>query len=258
MLLTKPTTSIDRETWQRYAQTKDPALRNELVMHYSYVVKYIVMKMGGMFRGVTDQDDLVNEGIVALMEAVERYDAEREVKFETYASIRVKGAVIDYIRKQDWVPRRVRKNARNLENALSVLWTELGREPTDQELAGYLGITETELHDTVAQSHNASVLSFEELLEDGVASAESAAASLGSVADLPEDALYASELKSVLTKSIDRLPPKEKLVVAMYYFEHLKLREIAQVMQVSESRVCQLHTSALAKMRKNIEPYVGA
>ena len=225
-------------------------------MHYSYIVKYMVIKMGGMFRSVADQDDLINEGIVALMDAVERYDMDREVKFETYASIRVKGAIIDYIRKQDWVPRRVRKNARNLENAISTLWAEFGRQPTDEELASHLGISTDELHSNMAQTHNASIVSFEELLEEGVAGAEIAASNMSTAADAPEEALFSSEFKEVLTKTIEQLPEKEKLVVAMYYFEHLKLREIAEVLQVSESRVCQLHTSAIAKMKKKIEAYI--
>ncbi len=256
MLFNKPHSQIELETWQQYRHTKDPALRNEIAMHYSYIVKYIVIKMGGMFRSVADQDDLINEGIVALMDAVERYDMDREVKFETYASIRVKGAIIDYIRKQDWVPRRVRKNARNLENAISTLWAEFGRQPTDEELANYLGISTDELHANMAQTHNASIVSFEELLEEGVAGAEIAAANMSAVADAPEEALFSNEFKEVLTKTIEQLPDKEKLVVAMYYFEHLKLREIAEVLQVSESRVCQLHTSAIAKMKKKIEAYI--
>ncbi len=255
-LFTKPENQIDYETWQHYRQTQDPALRNEIVMHYSYIVKYIVIKMGTLFRGVGDQDDLINEGIMALMDAVERYDEDREVKFETYASIRVKGAIIDFIRRQDWVPRRVRKNARDMEHAITSLWSKLGRQPTDQELAERLSITMDELNANRAQTYSASILSFEELLEDGVAGAEVAAANMSAVADAPEEALFATEFRELLSGTIDQLPEKERLVVAMYYYENLKLREIAEVLQVSESRVSQLHTVALAKMRKTVEAYI--
>lgn len=256
MLFVKPQTQIDYQTWKQYSQTKDPALRNEIVMHYSYIVKFIVIKMSSMFRSVAEQDDLINEGIVALMDAVERYDIDREVKFETYASIRVKGAIIDYVRKQDWVPRRVRKNARNLEDATSTLWAQLGRQPTDEELAESLNISIEELHNNMAQAYHANIISFEELLEEGVAGAEIAAANMSSSADAPEEALFSQELKDVLSNTIEQLPEKERLVVAMYYFEHLKLREIAEVLQVSESRVCQLHTSAVAKMKRTVEAYI--
>ncbi|MFA9379950.1 MAG: sigma-70 family RNA polymerase sigma factor [Acetanaerobacterium sp.] len=255
-LITKPQNQIEYETWQQYKQIRDPALRNEIVVHYTYIVKYIVIKMGGMFRSVADQDDLINEGIVALMDAVERFDMDREVKFETFASIRVKGAIIDFIRKQDWVPRRVRKNARDLENAITTLWVQLNRQPTDAELAHYLDVSVEKLHTNMAQSHNASVVSFEELIEEGVSGVEAHAAQRGAVCDAPEESLFSSELKDVLADAIEMLPPKERLVVAMYYYENLKLREIAEVLKVSESRVCQLHTSAIAKMKKSVEGYM--
>ncbi len=254
-LFIKPETQIDRDTWKRFKETGDPALRNEIILHYSYIVKYTVLRMRGMFRSVADQEDLINEGLVALMDAVERYSIDREVKFETYASIRVKGSIIDYVRKQDWVPRRVRKNAKDIDNAISAFWAEQNRQPSDEELATSLGISLEELQTNMAQSYNASIISFEELLADGLSGIESAMASLPAT-DAPEEALFAGELKQLLSGTIDTLPPKEKQVIAMYYFENLKLKEIAEVLSVSESRVCQMHTSALAKLKKAMESYI--
>ncbi len=256
-LYTKPENKIDVSAWREYKRTGDLQLRNQIILHYSYIVKYAVINMRNMFKNIAEQEDLINEGIVALMDAIERYNPDKEVKFETYASIRVRGAVIDFIRRQDWVPRRVRKNAKDTETAVANLWAEYNRQPTDEEVAGYLGITVDELRTNMAQSYSASVVSFEELIQDNLAGLDTfVSPESGSAEDMPEEALSSKEFKDVIAQTIDKLPPKEKLVVAMYYYENLKLKEIAQVLEVSESRVCQLHTSAIAKLRRSIEVYV--
>lgn len=256
-LITKPENIIDASAWREYKSTGDAVLRNQIILHYSYIVKYAVISMRNMFKSIAEQEDLINEGIVALMDAVERFNPDKEVKFETYASIRVRGAIIDFIRKQDWVPRRVRKNAKDTETAIATLWAEYNRQPTDEEVAAHLKITVEELRTNMAQSYSASVVSFEELLQDNLTGFEpTATVESGSSGDLPEEAFFSKELKDIIAQTIEKLPPKERLVVAMYYYENLKLKEIAQVLEVSESRVCQLHTSAIAKLRRSIEAYV--
>ena len=253
----KPEKPIDKEIWQQYKATGDAALRDMLILHYSYVVKYTVMQLRGSFKNLAEQDDLISEGLIALMDAVEKFDTARDVKFETYASIRVRGSIIDYIRKQDWVPRRVRKNAKDIENATTALWANNDRHPTDEELAEYLNISVDELHSNIAQSYSASILSFEEIVQESMTGAESEISlRQSSDSDMPEASLFTKELREVLVATIEKLPPKEKLVVAMYYYENLKLKEIATVMEVSESRVCQMHTSAIAKLKKTIGEYI--
>lgn len=253
----KPAEQLDAEIWRKYNESHDPELRNTIVMHYAYIVKYTVMQMRSMFKNYAEQEDLMNEGLVALMESIDKYDIDREIKFETYASIRVKGAIIDYIRKQDWVPRRIRKTAKDIENAISELWCKNNRQPTDEELAEHLGVTVDELHANMAQTYAANVVSFEEVVQEGFSLAENLASLKNkSIEDHPEDSLFSKELRQTITETIENLPEKERLVVAMYYYENLKLKEIAEVIGVSESRVCQIHSSAIIKLKRTIGEYI--
>lgn len=236
--------------FDRYRQTPDKALRNEIVMRSMHIVRYAVLSTRNMYCRYADDDDISNEAVLALMNAVDSFDPKKNVKFDTYASIKVRGAIIDYIRRQDTVPRGVRKFIRDYDSAYSALYAELDREPTREETAAKLGITTEKLDSCLARSAAASTLSFEELLFDGFDMADDSCES-------PAEAqLILSERRSQLAAAIDSLKDKERTVITLYYYEKLKYSEIAKVLDISESRVCQIHTKAVDKLREKISGYM--
>lgn len=239
------------ELFDRYKQTPDKALRNEIVMRSMHIVRYAVLSTRNMYRRYADDDDISNEAVIALMSAVDSFDPKKNVKFDTYASIKVRGAIIDYIRRQDSVPRGVRKFIRDYDSAYSALYTELDREPTREETAERLGITTEKLDSCLSKSAAASTLSFEELLFEGFDMADETGESEA------EAKLMLSERRSQLVQAIDSLKEKEKTVITLYYYEKLKYSEIAQVLGISESRVCQIHTKAVDKLREKISGYMA-
>ena len=213
-------TEQNNEIWEKYKETHDINIRNDLIIKYSYIVKCIASQMRGMYKTFADMDDVVNHGIITLIEAIEKFDIDRGIKFETYASIRVKGAIIDFIRKQDWVPRRVRKTAKDIEDTISLLWTELGRKPTEEEIAEKLGISVDELHKNFSETYGFNMLSYEELVYEKLQDIERNSINTGeSSSDLPGHDLQKRELKTVIAKSIDGLSEKERIVVSLYYYE---------------------------------------
>ncbi len=236
--------------FDRYRQTPDKSLRNEIVMRSMHIVRYAVLSTRNMYRRYADDDDISNEAVLALMNAVDSFDPKKNVKFDTYASIKVRGAIIDYIRRQDSVPRGVRKFIRDYDSAYSALYTELDREPTREEIAARLGIITEKLDSFLSKSAAASTLSFEELLFDGFDMADDTGESEA------EAQLILSERKSQLAQAIDSLKDKERTVITLYYYEKLKYSEIAQVLGISESRVCQIHTKAVDKRREKISGYM--
>lgn len=236
--------------FDRYRQTPDKSLRNEIVMRSMHIVRYAVLSTRNMYRRYADDDDISNEAVLALMNAVDSFDPKKNVKFDTYASIKVRGAIIDYIRRQDSVPRGVRKFIRDYDSAYSALYTELDREPTREEIAARLGITTEKLDSFLSKSAAASTLSFEELLFDGFDMADDTGESEA------EAQLILLEKKSQLAQAIDSLKDKERTVITLYYYEKLKYSEIAQVLGISESRVCQIHTKAVDKLREKISGYM--
>lgn len=236
--------------FDRYRQTPDISIRNEIVMRSMHIVRYAVLSTRNMYRRYADDDDISNEAVLALMSAVDSFDPKKNVKFDTYASIKVRGAIIDYIRRQDSVPRGVRKFIRDYDSAYSALYTELDREPTREEIAAKLGITAEKLDSFLSRSAAASTLSFEELLFDGFDMADDTGESEA------EAQLILSERRSQLAQAIDSLKDKERTVITLYYYEKLKYSEIAQVLGISESRVCQIHTKAVDKLREKISGYM--
>lgn len=243
--------------WKRYKKTRSPELREQLILEYAPLVKHVAGRLAVMLPPHVEFDDLVSYGMFGLVEAVERFDFERGVKFETYAAARIRGAIIDGLRSADWVPRSVRQKARELEKELIRLESRLGRAATDDEIAEALGMTVQEYDRLLAELSGASLVSLDEvwvadpeeesqlrLLE--TVSNESAAS--------PEDTLEEKELERLLAEAIDRLPERERLVVALYYHEGLTLKEIGRVLGVTESRVCQIHTKAILRLRA----YLGA
>lgn len=242
------------DLWLQYQQSRNTDTRNMIVVQYSYMVKCIALKTVGRYQYFNYMDDLVNEGLIALLDAVEKFDPEKKVKFETYASIKIRGAMIDYIRKQDCFPRRLKRMAKSLNEAENTLSHQLGRNPTDHELASYLEVSLEDYEKMQAETCSLNMLSFEELIyEKGVESIEFSVAS--DPIRGPEQAVAENELQEILASHIDQLNEKEQLVISLYYKEQLKIKEISSVMGISDSRVSQIHSNALRKLKKYLSEY---
>jgi RNA polymerase sigma factor for flagellar operon FliA len=240
--------------WTRYKEDNDPAARDELILNFSPLVKYVAGRLASSLPQTVDTADLISYGIFGLIDAIEKYDLTRAIKFETYAIARIKGAIIDELRAMDWVPRSVRSRAREIESAYIELENQLKRVPTDQEVAEKMGITLKEFQDILAKLSYTSVVSFEELWVGG--DREDGQSAIGTIrdetADDPVAVFENAEIKEILADAIERLPEREKTVVALYYYEGLTLKEIGQVLGVTESRVSQLHTKAVLRLRAKL------
>lgn len=244
---------IDEEKlWEQYALTKDINIRNHLVERYSYLVKIIALKIRGIYQQFGEVDDVVNEGIIALIDVIDKYDIKKNVRFETYASIRIKGAIIDYVRKQDWTPRKVKNDAKIIREAQKELSLKLGREPEDAEVAKHLEIDIDKYNQMMNSSLKTSIISFEVLV--GEANLRENANSTGY--ELPEKVVETKELHKVLKDSINKLNEKEKLIISLYYKEELKLKDIAGILEISNSRASQIHTAALEKLGTSLKTYL--
>jgi RNA polymerase sigma factor for flagellar operon FliA len=234
----------------------DKKSRDELIVKYCPFVKNIVLRMAAKFPiDRADIDDLVNVGIIGLMGAVEKYDAKRNVQFETFAYLRIKGAVLDELRQRDWAPRSARSKDSHIEKALSELQKELGRQPEEEEIAGYMGVSIEEYHELLGDARGVSLLSAEDLPPDYLEKHSSAEALESLQNDNPLRNLLGGELMAGLKKSIDALPEKERLVLSLYYYEELTMKEVGRVMELTESRVCQLHAQAVLRLRSLVKDY---
>jgi RNA polymerase sigma factor for flagellar operon FliA len=243
-----------RELWRRYKDEGDERARERLVVAYSPLVKFIAGRMASGLPSHVEEADLISYGLLGLIGAIERFDPDREIKFETFAVARVKGAIIDELRSLDWVPRSVRARARDVEKAHAELEAQFQRAPTDEEMAAKLNVGIDEFNDSLLEIANSSVLALDDLWT--FADPEGGGGQI-SVLDTihdpsavdPEIEAQASELKDRLADAIESLPERERLVVALYYYENLTLREIGEVLGVTESRVSQLHTKAVLGLR---------
>ena len=236
--------------WEEYSQTKDPKIREKLILQYSELVKIVAGRLV-MYLGYTvEYDDLVGYGIFGLIDAIDKFELTKGVKFETYASLRIRGAILDQIRKMDWIPRTLRQKQKKLEQAMHEFEVEFGRAATSEELSKKMDISVEELKGLVNQTQIASLVSLDEYLEQG--SDISPEGNNKACFESPEQVIDRQELKRTLTEAIEALNDNEQKVIAFYYFEELTLKEISKVLGVSESRVSQLHTKALKKMREKI------
>jgi RNA polymerase sigma factor for flagellar operon FliA len=238
--------------WAEYKNTAQPQLRERLILHYSPLVKYVAGRVGVGLPPNIEQADLVSYGIFGLIDAIEKFDITRAIKFETYAISRIKGAIIDELRSIDWIPRSVRYKAREVEKAYSALESRLHRTPTEPEVAEELGISLDELHTIFSQVSFVNVIALDELLNVGGERGDklSLVDTLEDTkAEDPVQAFETEETKYLLARAINTLPEREKIVVTLYYYEGLTLAEIGQVLGVTESRICQMHTKAVLQLR---------
>jgi RNA polymerase sigma factor for flagellar operon FliA len=242
--------------WLEFRKTGDQALRNRLILTYAPLVKYVAGRLGSGLPAHVDEADLASYGLLGLIGAIERYDPGRDVKFETYAIARIKGAIIDELRAMDWVPRSVRSRAREIERAIAALEARLGRAPTDEEIAGKLGISEDELNESLGDIARSSIAALDELWTVSGSGGGDQIALIDTIEDEnapdPQGSLSQTELKEAMADAIARLPEREKLVVTLYYYEELTLREIGEVLGVTESRVSQLHTKAVLRLKARL------
>jgi RNA polymerase sigma factor for flagellar operon FliA len=244
-----------RALWQEFKKTGEGRLRERLILHYSPLVKYVAGRVGVGLPPNIEQADLVSYGIFGLIDAIEKFDLERAIKFETYAISRIKGAIIDELRAIDWIPRSVRYKAREVEKAYAALEAKLHRTPTEVEVASELGISLDDLHTIFSQVSFVNVIALDELLNVGGERGDklSLVDTLEDTkAEDPVEVFETEETKYLLSRAINTLPEREKIVVTLYYYEGLTLAEIGQVLGVTESRICQMHTKAVLQLRAKL------
>ncbi|WP_380168661.1 RNA polymerase sigma factor WhiG [Jannaschia sp. R86511] len=241
--------------WREYKDTGDRAVRDRLIVHYSPLVKYVAGRVGVGLPPNVEHADLVSYGVFGLIDAIDKYDLERAIKFETYAISRIRGAIIDELRSIDWIPRSVRSKSREVERTYAALEAELHRSPTEQEVADRLGISIGDLHQIFSKVSYANVVALDELMHAGSERGDSL--TLGDTlkdnrAEDPVQAFETQETKFLLSRAINLLPEREKIVVTLYYYEGLTLAEIGRVLGVTESRICQMHTKAVMQLRAKL------
>ena len=246
-----------QKLWDEYSKKHTPELREQIIMEYANLVKIVAGRLSIYLGYNVEYDDLVGYGIFGLIDAIDKFDCEKGVKFETYASLRIRGAILDQIRKMDWLPRTLRQRQKKIDAAYQKLETISGRSATDKELAQELEISTDELENWQNQMKISNLVSLDEYMEQG---GKVEAQSSEDYAQ-PERVIEKEELKRILMDALQGLTEKEKKVILLYYYEDLTLKEISVALEVSESRISQLHTKALQKMRKklgsNIDIFMG-
>jgi len=251
--LSKGDVNIEK-TWEVFLRRKDGAARQEakevLILHYAPMIKFVVGRLNIYADSVIDKDDLESYGIFGLIDAIDKFDNLKGVKFETYASVRIRGAILDGIRSLDWIPRTQRQRFKQLEDAYTTLEMELGREPNENELAEKLEISADQVNDEIKKSSLMSLVSLDDYLEQhheisfGVSEADDEG--------LPDVSFAKEELKQEVAAAISALTEKEQMVVGLYYYEELTLKEISKILNVTESRVSQIHSKAMLKLRTSL------
>ena len=242
--------------WTEYHKTKSADIREQLILEYAPLVKLVAGRLSMYLGFNVEYDDLVGYGIFGLIDAIDKFDLMKDVKFETYASLRIRGAILDQIRKMDWIPRTIRQRQKKIEAAIREIEKDGGHVATDAEIAAKMEISEDEYLSWQNQMKVTGVVSLNEFMEQGSDIPEDNNNRSSSFVK-PEEAMEKEELKKMLAESLEKLTDKEKKVILLYYYEELTLKEIAEVLEVSESRVSQLHTRALQKMREKLGDYLG-
>ncbi len=234
--------------WEEYSRVKDVKIREQLIVNYIYLVKYVAGRLFSSYGNNVDFDDLMSYGVFGLIDAIDKYDLGRGVKFDTYAQLRIRGAIIDHLREIDWLPRSVRQKAKELEKAYVELEAELGRTATDEEMAKKFGVTIDEFQKKIQNVSTYSLVSLDDLLEQK----KEQFTDTENESDNPEGIIENTELKNILVDTVNTLPEKEKIIITLYYYEELTYKEIGKVLDISESRVSQLHTKAIIRLKNKI------
>ncbi len=238
--------------WQLYSANKSPEIKEKLILEYAHLVKFVAGRLLMHIGQHVEYDDLIGNGVFGLIDAIDKFDPDKGVKFETYASLRIRGSIIDHIRKLDWVPRTLRQKNKQLEQAYAQLEETLGREPTEQEIANKLSLTLAETQELMRKSSVLTLVSLDDFLEQNYETPFNGLTI--SQQDSPESQAERRERQAMLADAdaINKLSEKEKLVVSLYYFEDLTLKEISSIMQVSESRVSQIHSKAIMRLNTRL------
>lgn len=248
--------TVEKEKlWEAYQKSGTQELREQLIIEYAQLVKLVAGRLSMYLGHNVEYDDLVSYGIFGLIDAIDKFDASKNVKFETYASLRIRGAILDQIRKMDWIPRSVRQRQRKIDEAMKAIEMRTGKTATDTELAQELGVSDEELCSWQTQLKVTNLVSLNEFEENGPEPMIDSAHPTRFLQ--PEEVVEEAELKEKLIESLDLLTEKERRVIELYYYEDMTLKEISKILEVSESRISQLHTKALNKMRKKMGNYMN-
>ena len=243
-----------KRLWMEYSKTRATDIREKLILEYSPLVKVVAGRLSMYLGYNVEYDDLVGYGIFGLIDAIDKFDPTKEVKFETYASLRIRGSILDQIRKMDWIPRTIRQKQKKIEAAIKEIEDAKGRPASDDEIAENLGISSDEFGEWQCQMKVTNVVSLNEFIEQG--GSEAPFENSYSKYEGPEEVYEKGELKEVLMQALEMLTEKEQKVILLYYYEELTLKEISRVLEVSESRISQLHTKALQKMKSKLGSYM--
>ncbi len=246
-----------KKLWDEYMKTGSAELRGKIILEYAPLVKTVAGRLSMYLGYNVEYDDLVSYGIFGLIDAIDKFDAMKEVKFETYASLRIRGAILDQIRKMDWIPRTIRQKQKQIDSVIRQIEAETGKSASDEEIAQKLGITEEEFADWQSQMKITGLVSLNEYIEQGSDVSQDSGQHTSARFVSPEENVEKQELTKVLGEALELLTEKENKVITLYYYEDLTLKEISNVLEVSESRVSQLHTRALQKMKVKMGNYMG-
>ncbi len=242
---------------EQYAQSKSPELREKIILEYASLVKVVAGRLSMYLGYNVEYEDLVSYGIFGLIDAIDKFDYMKEVKFETYASLRIRGAILDQIRKMDWIPRTIRQKQKKIDAVIRQIEQETGHTASDEEIAQALGISDDEYEDWQSQMKITGLVSLNEYMEQGSDVSQDYSRHTTSQFVSPEENVEKEELTKVLGEALELLTEKEQKVITLYYYEELTLKEISNVLEVSESRISQLHTRALQKMKTKMGNYMG-
>ncbi|MFR8867864.1 MAG: FliA/WhiG family RNA polymerase sigma factor [Lachnospiraceae bacterium] len=244
-----------QKIWEKYTKNPTQEMRAQIIIEYAPLVKIVAGRLSMYLGGNVEYEDLVSYGVFGLIDAIDKFDTNKDVKFETYASLRIRGSILDQIRKMDWIPRTVRQRQRKIDEAIKSLEARTGKTPTDEMLAEELGVSGEELLSWQSQLKVTNVVSLNEFVESGNEPVMDAKGNFRFAQ--PEEVIAETELKRMLKDAMQLLTEKEQKVILLYYYEDLTLKEISRVLEVSESRISQLHTKALQKMKKKMGPYMN-
>lgn len=246
-----------RKLLEEYASHKSPELREQIILEYAPLVKVVAGRLSMYLGYNVEYEDLVSYGVFGLIDAIDKFDYMKEVKFETYASLRIRGAILDQIRKMDWIPRTIRQKQKKIDAVIREIEQSTGKSATDEEIAQTLGISPDEYVEWQSQMKITGLVSLNEYIEQGSDVSQDTGRHTSARFDSPEESFEKAELAKVLGETLELLTEKERKVITLYYYEELTLKEISNILEVSESRISQLHTRALQKMKDKMGKYMG-